>query len=224
MEICFPCIRSKKVLDKIQLYRIKCCEIACLKNKVMVISINMKIGIQRYLNMLNIHQMAILEFDTAMICYTNLIQTQDKHVYSLGYFWPFFLNCMRATCFKHFTNEENLEEENNKKIKRKLKNNARKRAQKKKNKKKKKRDEQEERKRKKKRKIIKKKHEEQRKEEGRKKECEECQDEETFNLQATKGIGTHPLRFFLYHTFCIWNKIMTYQVQLLGSICAHLEV
>ena len=31
-----------------------------------------------------------------------------------------------------------------------------------------------------------------------------------FNLQATKGGGTHPLRFFRCHTFCIWNRILTF--------------
>src|SRR6218665_1731668 len=30
------------------------------------------------------------------------------------------------------------------------------------------------------------------------------------NLRATKGSGTHPLRFFRYHTFCIWNRILTF--------------
>src|SRR6218665_3954226 len=45
------------------------------------------------------------------------------------------------------------------------------------------------------------------------------------NVQAIKGGGgTQPLRFFRYHTFCIWNKILTFYGSCWGSIRAHLEV
>src|SRR6218665_3591543 len=41
----------------------------------------------------------------------------------------------------------------------------------------------------------------------------------TFGLP--RGGGTHPLRFFRCHTFCIWNRILTFYVALWEFICAH---
>src|SRR6218665_840756 len=42
-----------------------------------------------------------------------------------------------------------------------------------------------------------------------------------FNLRATKGGGTHPLRFFRCHTFCFWNRILTFSVAV-GGPFAHI--
>ena len=39
----------------------------------------------------------------------------------------------------------------------------------------------------------------------------------TFGLP--RGGGTHPLRLFRCHTFCIWNKILTFKVAVGGPFC-----
>src|SRR6218665_677031 len=41
------------------------------------------------------------------------------------------------------------------------------------------------------------------------------------NFRATKGGGTHPLRIFRCHTFCFWNRILTFQVAV-GGPFAHI--
>jgi len=43
----------------------------------------------------------------------------------------------------------------------------------------------------------------------------------SINLKAIKGSGIHNLRFFAYHTCCIWNKILTLYVDV-GGPFAHI--